>query len=123
MNPYQLIMALLALVAGTLATDSAFAWGGLSVGVNFGFPGYGPVPFYAAPPFYPAPIYYPPPVYYSAPVVIQPTPPVYVQRNDYFPAPTAPSQSFWYYCSDSRAYYPYVKNCPGGWQTVSPSPQ
>ena len=29
----------------------------------------------------------------------------------------------WYYCADSKAYYPYVKDCPGGWQRVSPTPR
>jgi hypothetical protein len=28
----------------------------------------------------------------------------------------------WYYCDASRAYYPYVKQCPGGWREVSPQP-
>jgi len=28
----------------------------------------------------------------------------------------------WYYCPESKAYYPYVKECPGGWQQVAPQP-
>jgi len=28
--------------------------------------------------------------------------------------------NYWYYCADSQAYYPYVKECPGGWQQVAP---
>ena len=27
---------------------------------------------------------------------------------------------YWYYCSDLKTYYPYVKNCPSGWQQVVP---
>ena len=59
-------------------------------------------------------------VVYPAPVVVQPAPVTYVEQ-----APAAQAQapaSYWYYCSDSRAYYPYVKDCPGGWQRVSPQP-
>lgn len=37
-------------------------------------------------------------------------------------APTAPQSGYWYYCAESRVYYPYVNQCPGGWQRVSPQP-
>jgi hypothetical protein len=57
-------------------------------------------PYYAYPYYAPAPVYYAPP-------------PTYVE-----PAP-AP-QSYWYYCAPSRAYYPYVRDCPSGWQRVVP---
>lgn len=60
----------------------------------------------------------PPPVYYSPPqvVVVPERPPVYVQRR------AAPRRSWWYYCRAAKAYYPYVKHCPGGWQRVAPQP-
>jgi hypothetical protein len=49
-------------------------------------------------------------------------PSTYIQQ-DVQPAPApAPQQGYWYYCSDAQAYYPYVKECPGGWQRVSPQP-
>jgi hypothetical protein len=32
-----------------------------------------------------------------------------------------PQENYWYYCQDSQAYYPYVKECPSGWLTVAPS--
>jgi len=36
-------------------------------------------------------------------------------------AQAAPAQSsYWYYCAESKTYYPYVKECPGGWQRVTP---
>jgi hypothetical protein len=109
----KLSFALLALAAGLLTTGSAFAWGHRShvfVGFNFGFPAYYPAPYY----------YYPPaPVYYPAPVVVQ-SPPVYTERQDV--APAAETQSYWHYCAATRGYYPYVKECPGGWQKVSPTP-
>jgi hypothetical protein len=110
--------AVLALAAGALAATPAFAWhhhhrhhhhGGsrLVLGFNFGVPAY-----------YPS-YYYPAPVYYTAPVVVQQAPTTYVERAD--PAP-APAANYWHYCAQSRAYYPYVKECPGGWQRVSPTP-
>ena len=38
------------------------------------------------------------------------------------PVPSEPQQSYWYYCQDPQGYYPYVRNCPGGWQQVLPTP-
>jgi hypothetical protein len=112
------IFAVTALAAaGILAAGTASAHGRghshFSLGFNFG------VPVYA--PYY----YYPAPVYYSSPVVVQQAPTVYVERPDAMaPAqPAQPSQNYWYYCNDSRTYYPYVKECPGGWQRVNPTPQ
>jgi hypothetical protein len=29
---------------------------------------------------------------------------------------------YWYYCQDPQGYYPYIKNCPGGWMMVVPKP-
>ena len=53
---------------------------------------------------------------------MQTQPTVYVEQGPAQAAPQ-PAQHYWYYCADSRAYYPYVKDCPGGWQRVSPQPQ
>lgn len=67
-------------------------------------------PLFVAPAFYPRPYYYAPaPVYYAPP-------PVYMEQY-----PSAP-QSYWYYCLAAGAYYPYVADCPGGWQRVVPHP-
>jgi hypothetical protein len=82
------------------------------------------------------PVYYPYPVapvpyYYPAPVVVAPAvpadPPVYVEQGQ--PggpaAPEAGPQSepgTWYYCDAARAYYPYVKQCAGGWRAVPAQP-
>lgn len=69
-------------------------------------------------PFAPWPWYYPYWDYPSRVVVVPaPQPPVYVEQS---PAPAAPQTSYWYYCVDAKAYYPYVKECPGGWQQVVP---
>ena len=74
--------------------------------------------------YYPPPYYYPP---YYPPVVMQPQQPqVYIEQQQVpvAPAPSAGSPSnFWYYCAAAKSYYPYVKDCPGGWQKVSPQPQ
>jgi hypothetical protein len=54
------------------------------------------------------------------PVVIAPSPRVYVQPSPPVAAtPTPPS--YWYYCDESQAYYPYVQECPGGWRPVTPT--
>jgi hypothetical protein len=92
--------------------------------------GYGPrIGFYFGPGYYAPPPYYYGygPSYYGPPVVVSPpAPPVYIEQT---PAPLAAPQqaapapaSSWYYCADSRSYYPYVKECPGGWQQVAPAP-
>jgi hypothetical protein len=70
---------------------------------------------------YPSPFYYPPPVYYpSAPYY----PPTYIERGngETLPQQQQPAPAYWYYCPDAKAYYPYVKDCPGGWQQVVPQP-
>ena len=88
--------------------------GHVGVGVYFGAPlwygYYGPSYFN---PYYYDPYYYPP--YSSA------SPPVYIEQGHPAPAP-APSQGYWYYCLESKSYYPYVQQCPGDWQRVSPTP-
>ena len=37
-------------------------------------------------------------------------------------APAGASAGVWYFCPSANAYYPYVSQCPGGWQTVPASP-
>jgi hypothetical protein len=69
-------------------------------------------PWYYAPPppyYYP---YYPP--YYYPPAAPAP-PAAYVEQ----PPPPPP---VWYYCAESKTYYPYVRDCPGGWQRVPAAP-
>jgi hypothetical protein len=83
--------------------------------VTFGFHFGVPLGYY-----HPYPYYYHP-YYYYPPVVVQPSPPVYVERGESQPAPA--QEYYWYYCADAKMYYPYVKQCPGGWQRVSPQPQ
>lgn len=93
------------------------------VGFSYGFPIYAPRYFPA--PFYTSPGYaFPAPVYAYPPAVIRYSPsPVYIERT-IAPAESEPSQAQndWYYCAGSQTYYPYTKECPGGWQRVPAQP-
>ena len=76
--------------------------------------------FIGAPLFAPFYYYPPPPPYYYYPTSVLAPAPVYIEQ---YPDQTAPQQSsYWYYCTSSNAYYPYVKDCPEGWQQVAPQP-
>jgi hypothetical protein len=118
MKTTKTILALTIALAGLTAASSAFAWHRhgprVSIGIGFG------VPFAAYPFGYP---YYHPyyPAYYPAPVVVQQQPTVYVEQQTAPQAQAQPS-GYWYYCNDSRAYYPYVKECASAWQRVAPQP-
>lgn len=119
----KLIKLLIALaLLGVLGMGSAWAdrgrhGGGRShLGVTIGIPWGGPW-------YYPPSYYYPP---YYPPVVVQPQPQVYIQQQ---PVPAAPAEpvaaapaNYWYYCAAAKGYYPYVKDCPDGWQKVLPQP-
>jgi len=50
--------------------------------------------------------------YGAPPVVVAPPPHISVQ----------PAPPLWYYCDNPQGYYPYVQQCPGGWQPVTPTP-
>ncbi len=65
------------------------------------------------------PVYPYPYSYYTGPPVVVQQPPAeeYVAPE---PQPEAPS--YWYFCQNPNGYYPYVKQCPGGWMKVLPSP-
>lgn len=119
------LVAAAALVAG-LASTAALAHGGYShghgyprarIGVYIG----GPVwwgPGY----YYPRPYYYAPPYYYPPIVAVPAPPPVYVERGDAQAGGAEGASNWWYYCANPPGYYPYVRQCPGGWQRVSPQP-
>ncbi len=111
-------LTLILVLFGVMASAPALAWhhGRVHFGVFVG----GPVffPWYYGGPY--GPYYYPP--------AVPASPPVYVEQGDPQaapgPAPSAApqSQGYWYFCADSKTYYPYVKECPGGWQRVTPQP-
>jgi len=130
----RLIPALLAALAlgfssGALAGDRYRGWDGGHRGHGYGHYDHGHgyrssfnvvlgVPLYG-------PRYYSPYAYnYNGwynqpPVIVQQVPVTYVQREA--PPAPAPAQSeFWYYCPDTRTYYPYAQTCPSDWLQVVP---
>ena len=89
-------------------------WGpGVYIGAGFANP-YWWYPYYG----YPYPYAYPSYAYgypaYSPPVV-EGSPQTYIQQEP-------PTQQYWYYCQSAQGYYPYVRECPEGWQQVAPQP-
>jgi hypothetical protein len=118
----------LMLLAGISISGVAFAAGGhggsghghVGVGLYFGIP----YPYQ----YYPSPYYYYPyPYPYYPPVMVQPSqPPVYIEQGEAQSVPqqatVAPENYYWYHCDKPEGYYPYIKECPSGWQKVSPTP-
>lgn len=95
-------------------------------GFNLGYPGfyggyggYGGYGFYD--PFLYPPVYGFPPVIALPPVVVPSAPPVYIQQQQ-APPVIQQTEHYWYYCRNPEGYYPYVKQCPDGWQRVDPRP-
>src|SRR5260370_33821539 len=107
MNRIKAVLTLSVVLLAATASAPALAWhnGRVHFGVFIGGPFY---PWYY-PPFYP--YYYPPVV--AAPAV----PPTYVEQGG-----AQHPQGTWYYCAESKTYYPYVKGCPGAWHRVAPQP-
>lgn len=57
---------------------------------------------------------------YERVIVERPGPTVYVEKNADDEALDA--DQYWYFCPDSKTYYPYVKQCSSPWQRVEPTP-
>lgn len=123
MNKMRTFAMLAVAVLAMAASASVLAHGGqrhghgprVSVGFVFGAPAFWAYPAY----------YYPPPYYYYPRAVVVPAEPtVYIERGDAYTPPeqSQQSQGYWYYCPEAKAYYPYVKQCAGGWQRVAPQP-
>jgi hypothetical protein len=75
------------------------------------------------------PRYYPGyyPGYYDTPypTVVEmaaPAPTVYAEQPREAQPAAPDAGSWWYYCNESRAYYPYVRECASPWQRVAPTP-
>ncbi len=132
----NLTLALVLILAGAIASDSAFADRGRSgrssqFSKPSGFARQGQVAhpkrhghfvhrrhstvFIGVPLF--APLYAPIPYFPPRPAA----PTVYIEQASE-PQGPAQEQSYWYYCAEAKAYYPYVSDCPGGWQQVVPQP-
>ncbi|HTY98278.1 MAG TPA: hypothetical protein VMB75_00475 [Rhodocyclaceae bacterium] len=118
MKTIKWLIALVLLAAGGVGTAWADHHGGH---VHFGVV-IGP---YWGPWYYPPPPYYYPP-YYPPVVIERPTPQVYVEQPPAAAAPAVPAApaaaNYWYYCAKAKGYYPYVKECPSGWQRVPAQP-
>ena len=133
------VVSLVALCGAVLSDAAVAQYLGLGLGyhghgrlgISLGLPLYGPA-YYPGPYVYPAPAYaYPAPAYaYPGPVYSYPAPAyapgptyapsaAYVEQSYAAPAPVQPE---WYYCASSNAYFPYVRECPGGWQRVPAQP-
>lgn len=112
MKTTRMIIVMLLLGASTVV-GNAWAYHG-------GHVGFGVVvdPFWGPWYYPPQASYYPP--YYPPAVVEQSAPPVYVEQQP-AASPSTPSND-WYYCVSAKTYYPYIKECPDGWQRVSPQP-
>ena len=147
-NKTVLVAGILAIALAVVPATSAFAWGRHGGGHYGGGPIWGfagavvataaaviTAPIAIAAAVAQAPLYYPQgPAYAGAPPAYYNTPPVgpgYSATPTYYSAPQAASyyapaparpQGEWYYCADSRSYYPYVRDCPGGWQRVPAQP-
>ncbi len=88
----------------------------LNFGLNLGYD-----PFYYGSFGYRDPFFYPPYYAYPPTVVMPSAPSVYIQQQETVP-PVQPQIQYWYYCQNPDGYYPYVKQCPGGWLQVVPQP-
>ena len=113
------VVTLLVALAGVLASEPGQAHhrSHVHVGVGFayGYPYWGPGWWGPWGPWYS-------PYYYPTTIVVPAQPMTYIEKGS-APASSAPApESWWYYCDASKGYYPYVKDCPSGWQRVPPAP-
>jgi hypothetical protein len=78
------------------------------------------------------PPYYHDPFFYrqhrdNRPIIVQqPAPQIYIEQPQALalaaPAQSQDANNYWYFCESAQAYFPYVNECPGGWQRVVPHP-
>ena len=120
MKALKATLLLVAVLLAATASASVFAQRGhhhrhARIGVFIG------APLLFAPWYYPAPYYYYPPSYYYPPGAAVPSsPPAYIEQGQAAAPSVQQSQSYWYYCAESKTYYPYVDSCAGPWVRVVP---
>jgi hypothetical protein len=117
----QLLCGLI-LLGGIAFSSAAFAEHGHGGHSSFGlFLG---VPYPYASPYYGYPYGYP--YAYYPPVVMPAQPQVYIQQDNQQPVPqqsqVPQASNYWFHCANPDGYYPYIKECPAGWQKVAPTP-
>lgn len=95
------------------ASLPAQAHGSVRFGIGIGIP----APWYYAPP----PVYYP--YAYYPPAYVVPAPSAYVEQAPSNVYSTRPGPSVYYYCAAANGFYPYVRECPGGWEQVPTQPR
>ncbi len=136
MKAYILILAVFIMSSGSAWADDwddDYYGGGFYPGYGYGFGGYGlgmgyGFGFYDGFGGYGFGVPYPPNYAYPPVVAVPTPPPAYVQLPSQViqaqpQAQTqAPAANYWHYCRKPKGYYPYVKNCPGGWLQVAPQP-
>ena len=117
------MLAICALLLMSAGSAWAGGWRGHgSVGIYIGPGGYWRAPIYR-PYYFPAPYLYADPFYAPAPVIIERAPPpVYIEQGQVAVEPALETTNYWHYCPEAKGYYPYIKECPGGWQKVLPQP-
>ncbi len=64
----------------------------------------------------------PPANFVARPEAAQPAPPPPAPPGAPGSSMPAPPPGTWYYCDSSKAYYPYVAECPTGWRVVPATP-
>jgi hypothetical protein len=55
-------------------------------------------------------------------VVYAPPPVAYLPPSQPMVLAAQPQPAVWYYCEASGKYFPYVQECPAGWQTHAATP-
>jgi hypothetical protein len=129
MNLRKAFLVAVVPVLALTASGSAEARGGWGFGFGLGVGLLATAPLWAASPYYYPPYYgaayYPYPYYGYGPYYASPA--RYVDRGQvetpiYAPAPVRYQPFSYFYCPSSNGYYPYARECPGGWQRVPGSP-
>jgi hypothetical protein len=122
----------------SLAPPSHAGGTSVSVGIGVGYPGWG-YPGWGYPgwgyrgwwgpgpwgyrPYWGTGVYFAPPPIVVGPPATYVSPPTVVQQAPPADSPAPQPEQYWYYCQESQAYYPYVKQCPHGWMKVVPQAQ
>jgi hypothetical protein len=66
--------------------------------------------------------WYSAPYYAYPPMGSVPYAPAYIEQGDVEGGAAGEPRSWWYYCPDSKSYFPYVGECASGWEQVTPAP-